>query len=120
MPDSRRARRANDPGMQPERTSLAWFRTLLGYGVLVALTVKHRGYHDGATFCISLTILVMVMVILWGYTRNRHLMDVARSDFSQPCTVRDKLLISLGVFFLALLFAATHIQKILLFFKEIA
>ncbi|WP_251268231.1 DUF202 domain-containing protein, partial [Enterobacter hormaechei] len=42
MPDNRRARRESDPGLQPERTSLAWFRTLLGYGALLALAIKHH------------------------------------------------------------------------------
>ena len=41
MPDSRKARRIADPGLQPERTSLAWFRTMLGYGALMALAIKH-------------------------------------------------------------------------------
>ncbi|MCX3405833.1 DUF202 domain-containing protein, partial [Klebsiella pneumoniae] len=41
MADKRRARRESDPGLQPERTSLAWFRTLLGYGALMALAIKH-------------------------------------------------------------------------------
>ena len=39
MADKRRARRESDPGLQPERTSLAWFRTLLGYGALMALAI---------------------------------------------------------------------------------
>lgn len=47
MPDSRKARRIADPGLQPERTSLAWFRTMLGYGALMALAIKHN-WHQGS------------------------------------------------------------------------
>lgn len=95
MPDSRKARRIADPGLQPERTSLAWFRTMLGYGALMAL-------------------------ILWHYTRNRNLMDVTNSDFSQFHVVRDKFLISLAVLSLAILFAVTHIHQLIVFIERVA
>ena len=49
MPDSRKARRIADPGLQPERTSLAWFRTMLGYGALMALAIKHN-WHQAACY----------------------------------------------------------------------
>ena len=45
MPDSRKARRIADPGLQPERTSLAWFRTMLGYGALMAVAIKHHWHQ---------------------------------------------------------------------------
>ncbi|MBU5648654.1 DUF202 domain-containing protein, partial [Pluralibacter sp. S54_ASV_43] len=54
MPDSRKARRITDPGLQPERTSLAWFRTLLGYGALMALAVKHHWHQAGFLFWVSI------------------------------------------------------------------
>ena len=47
MADSRKARREADPGLQPERTSLAWLRTLLGYGALIALAIKHNWHRTG-------------------------------------------------------------------------
>ena len=76
MPDSRKARRIADPGLQPERTSLAWFRTMLGYGALMALAIKHNWHQAGMLFWISIGILAIVALILWHYTRNRNLMDV--------------------------------------------
>lgn len=81
MADKRRARRESDPGLQPERTSLAWFRTLLGYGALMALAIKHNWHSAGLAFWISIGVLAVVAIILWRYTRSRHLMDVGESDF---------------------------------------
>jgi len=115
MADSRKARREVDPGLQPERTSLAWLRTLLGYGALIALAIKHNWHRTGLPFWVSLVVLALVATILWRYTRSRNLMDVNRDDFVQPKVVRDKFLISLAVLSLALLFAVTHLQQILNF-----
>ena len=115
MADSRKARREADSGLQPERTSLAWLRTLLGYGALISLAIKHNWHRTGLPFWISLVVLALVATILWRYTRSRNLMDVNRNDFVQPKAVRDKFLISLAVLSLALLFAVTHLQQILNF-----
>ncbi|MDY1037480.1 DUF202 domain-containing protein [Lelliottia sp. CFBP8978] len=112
MADSRKARRQADPGLQPERTSLAWLRTMLGYGALIALAIKHNWHRTGLPFWISLVVLALVATILWRYTRSRNVMDVNRNDFVHPKTIRDKLLIALAVLCLALLFAITHIQQI--------
>ncbi|WLI78234.1 DUF202 domain-containing protein [Kosakonia sp. H02] len=115
MPDNRKARREADPGLQPERTSLAWLRTLFGYGALMALAVKHNWQQSGTPFWISLALLALAAVILWRYTHKRQLMDVNDNDFVMPGAIRDKLLISLAVFSLSLLFAVTHIRQLLLF-----
>lgn len=109
-----------DPGLQPERTSLAWFRTLLGYTALIALAVKHSWHQAGYLFWISLLVLAIVALILWRYTRNRNLMDVTHSDFSQSRAVRDKFMISLAVLSLAILFAVTHIRQLIVFLGNLA
>lgn len=119
MPDSRKARRESDPGLQPERTSLAWLRTLLGYGALIALAIKHNWHRSGLPFWISLGVLMLVAIILWRYTLNRNVMEVNHGDFSRPGAVRDKFLISLAVLALALLFAVTHLQQILSFLGNV-
>lgn len=105
MADSRRARRISDPGLQPERTALAWFRTLLGYGALMALALRHGWHRAGVPFWISAAVLMVVAFILWRHTLSRNLMDVSRYNFDQPNAVRDKFLIALAVLALALLFS---------------
>ena len=109
MPDNRQA----DPGLQPERTSLAWLRTLLGYGALIALAIKHNWQQSGTPFWISLVVLALAALILWRYTRSRTRMDLADSDFLRPSAVRDKLLIALAVLSLALLFAVNHLRELM-------
>ncbi|ALR78734.1 DUF202 domain-containing protein [[Enterobacter] lignolyticus] len=120
MAANRKARRESDPGLQPERTSLAWFRTLLGYGALMALAIKHSWHRAGLPFWLSLGVLAVVALILWRYTRQRNLMDVTRSDFAQLRAVRDKFLISLAVLSLALLFSVTHLRQLILFVQGLA
>lgn len=119
MPDSRKSRRQHDPGLQPERTSLAWFRTLLGYSALMALALKHNWHQAGSLFWVSVGVLILVAAILWHYTRNRNVMDVCQDDFAQPRAIRDKFLISLAVLSLAILFAMTHIRQLIIFMKDL-
>ncbi|MCS2170897.1 DUF202 domain-containing protein [Scandinavium sp. TWS1a] len=119
MPDKRKARRESDPGLQPERTSLAWLRTLLGYGALMALSVKHSWHRAGTPFWLSLVVLALVAAVLWRYTRQRNLMAEETSDFLHPRAVRDKFMISLAVLSLAILFAVTHLKQIVLFIKGV-
>lgn len=114
MAHDRKVRRETDPGLQPERTSLAWLRTFFGYIALLAFAIKHNGYHFGIAFWFSLVVLLMVAGLLWHYTRSRLLMDVENSDFARPNAIRDKLLIALAVLSLALLFAGAHVRYILL------
>lgn len=54
-------RPARDPGLQPERTRLAWRRTLLTMTVVTALTVRLAagGGPIGA-------LVVGVVVLIWG------------------------------------------------------
>lgn len=119
MPDSRKARRIADHGLQPERTSLAWFRTLLGYCALMVLALKNNWHQAGTLFWISMVVLAIVALILWRYTRKRNLMDVVHYDFSQNRAVRDKFLISLAVLSLAILFSVIHVRQLVVFIEKL-
>ncbi|EFA6372016.1 YidH family protein [Escherichia coli] len=84
-----------------------------------AMRLKEDLPYTNSLLIISL-ILMVVALILWHYTRNRNLMDVTNSDFSQFHVVRDKFLISLAVLSLAILFAVTHIHQLIVFIERVA
>uniref|UniRef100_UPI00398C59AA DUF202 domain-containing protein n=1 Tax=Salmonella enterica TaxID=28901 RepID=UPI00398C59AA len=70
MPVSRKARRQNDPGLQPARTWLAWFRTPLGYGACMAVAVRHPWHRAGFLFWVSTSVLPTLGVAFWRECRR--------------------------------------------------
>ncbi|WP_158781193.1 DUF202 domain-containing protein [Pantoea sp. BAV 3049] len=112
MPAKRHARRLADPGLQPERTSLAWFRTLLGCGVLMALALRHHRELSGPPFWSVMAVLIGIWLMLCGYTRQRGRMDIAHDFTGWPARMA-KLGIALAVLLLALLFCCRHLLQLL-------
>lgn len=86
---------------------------MLGYGALLALALRHAWYEAGALFWAALVILLMVAWLIYGYARERNLMDIAREDLIKPRAVRAKLFIALAVLLLAIIFAVLHVRTLM-------
>ncbi|KGT94372.1 hypothetical protein NG99_09475 [Erwinia typographi] len=112
MPARRRARRLANPGLQPERTSLAWFRTLLGCGVLMALALRHQRQLSSVPFGCVMILLFSLWLLLCGYARQRGKIDEGRSDFAGGAAQAAKLGITCAVMVLALLFSSHHLAAL--------
>lgn len=106
-------RRIADPGLQPERTALAWFRTLPAYGALLALALRHSQQQASVFFWVIFALLATMFVVFYRFTQLRKLMNVTRCDFSSPHEIRAKGLIALAICALALLLASVHLQRCL-------
>ncbi|MFF4171518.1 DUF202 domain-containing protein [Streptomyces sp. NPDC001744] len=99
---------ARDPGLQPERTRLAWRRTTLSCTVVAVLAVKLT-VQGGATTRgpagLALSVLVWVAFLVVAHRRVRAL-GTARP---RPLSHRDALLAAACVIALAL-FGAVLVQ----------
>lgn len=60
-----------DPGLQPERTSMAWGRTSMAYLVAAAMTLRWVP-HYGATVVIVTGGLVLVALGIYAGQRRRY------------------------------------------------
>lgn len=60
-----------DPGLQPERTSLAWGRTLLTMIAVSALFLRWMPYH-GAFVGVLVAVSLMAALYIWATQQRRY------------------------------------------------
>ena len=111
MPSSRIARRYDDPGLQPERTSLSWYRTLFLI-VGVSMLFLRLGFVKNDLILVAGSIILLLCnigVCIYAYQRN--LFDVKSTVLTSYGSVIVKKMICFAIIFSALVFALSIIMS---------
>jgi len=111
MPSNRKARRIDDPGLQPERTALSWQRTLFLL-VGVSMLFFRLGYIKDDVILIAGSIVLLLSNLgLCAYVYKRNLFDLKNSILTSKGSIVIKQLICFAIIFSALLFAFSILIK---------
>jgi ABC-type xylose transport system permease subunit len=73
----------DDAGLQPERTTLAWGRTLLGLVTTVVISLRWADEHKGVVTVMVMASVTMVLAILLTQ-RRRHARCVQMMTHARP------------------------------------
>lgn len=70
----------DDPGLQPERTQLAWTRTMLSIAVVGLLTLRLAALGGGGPYAVLIVVALMIATIAANQARRhrRYAAGVAR------------------------------------------
>ena len=76
---------ASDRGLQPERTVLAWTRTLVGLVMLAGLTLHWLQPHHAIALAMTSLALSLALILLSGQRRRlRHRQQMLAAEQGQP------------------------------------
>lgn len=104
MPSKRITRRHDDPGLQPERTSLSWYRTLFLIVGVSMLFLRLGLVKDDLILIAGSVMLLLSNIGICVYAYQRNLVDINNAKLTSYGSVIVKQIICFAIIFSALIF----------------
>lgn len=109
MPSSRIQRRQADRGLQPERTSLSWYRTLFLIVGVSMLFLRLGLVKDNVMLIVASVVLLLGNLGICAYAYQRNLIDVNNAKLTSYSSIIVKQVITFTVIFSAVVFGLSII-----------